>query len=203
MSSPIATPALPDWVFALPEMRQETHFDNRELRCFSKRERSLYALLENAVTTKPDGDALIDGPLRLSWREVKIRTDALAHGLALQGVKPGERIGLLLGNRLEFVLLVFALARLGAISVPISTRSQAPEIAYALADAGACAVFADEDLVIRLPAENQTLRLRVSMGQKSGFVIYAEIVTAGNIKNNLQNTSPHVGDEEDTAIIPC
>lgn len=204
MSSPRETPTLPDWIFTLPEMRQETHFDDRELRCFSQREHSLYALLENAVRKKPEGDALIDGPLRLSWREVKIRTDALAHGLTLQGISPGERVGLLLGNRLEFVLLVFALARLGAICVPIGTRSQAPEIAYALADAGACAVFSDEDLVTRLPAENQTLRLRVSMGQQPGFVTYAEIAAAGNaqtIKNTGQNTLPHAGDEEDTAIL--
>jgi acyl-CoA synthetase (AMP-forming)/AMP-acid ligase II len=178
-------------------MRLETHFDERQLRCFAQRQHSLYALLENAVKTKPEGDALIDGPLRLSWREVKIHTEALAHGLAMQGLKPGDRAGLLLSNRLEFVLLVFALARLGAISVPIGTRSQAPEIAYALADAGACAVFADDDLLSRLPDENQTLRLRVSMGRQPGFVAYADIASAEAVTNTL----PHASEEEDTAVI--
>jgi acyl-CoA synthetase (AMP-forming)/AMP-acid ligase II len=213
MNANIEMPALstsatsPEWVFTLPEMREETHFDDRHLRCFTDRPHSIYALLEDAVKLKPKGDALIDGPLRLSWQEVKIRTDALAYGLALQGIRPGERVALLLGNRLEFVLLLFALARLGAVCVPIGTRSQAPEIAYMLQDAGACAVFADDDLLTRLPVDSQTLRLRVSMGIKQpGFVSYADIGKA-DAKRDAQSSAqsedaaPHASHEEDTVVI--
>ena len=65
------------------------------------------------------------GGARISYRELAGRVVRLAAGLAAQGVRPGDRVALLLGNRPEFVVTLFAAARLGAIAVPLSVREQA------------------------------------------------------------------------------
>ena len=49
----------------------------------------------------------------------------------------GDRVAVLLGNRIEFVLTMFAAAHAGLVTVLLSTRQQKPEIAYVLTDCGA------------------------------------------------------------------
>ena len=67
------------------------------------------------------------------------------------GVRRGDRVALLLGNRIEFVLAMFGAAHLGAITVLLSTRQQKPEIAYVLADCGATLLIHEAALADRLP----------------------------------------------------
>ena len=52
-------------------------------------------------------------------------------------VSRGDRVALLVGNRIEFALAMFGAAHLGAVTVLLSTRQQKPEIAYVLNDCGA------------------------------------------------------------------
>ena len=77
-----------------------------------------------------------------------------------------NRVALLVGNRAEFVVALFAVLRLGAIAVPLSTRYQNPEIAFALNDCGASLLVHEADLAPRLPAPDQVpgVRRRVVVG---------------------------------------
>ncbi len=59
-------------------------------------------------------EALVCGDVRLNWREVVQRSAAVAAGLRKAGLRRGDRLALLLGNRIEFVLAMFAAAQLGA-----------------------------------------------------------------------------------------
>src|SRR5690606_8148749 len=61
------------------------------------------------------------------------------------GVRPGDRVALLLPNGLSFVHSLFALMRLGAIAVPINIRLAPHEIAWQLSDAGAPRLVVDEE----------------------------------------------------------
>ena len=191
---------LPAWFSSVPPMQQELHFDNRNLRCFNERPRSVYELLRDAVAKRPDGDGVVDGSLRLSWCDVKLRADDLARGLVRRGVQSGDRVGLLMGNRAEFVITVFALARLGAVCVPVGTRSQPDEIAYALEDSSACAVIADEDMVSRMPAAHEVprLRLRISLSPHPDWSTCDDLLAAAK----LDAPAPEfAGNEEETAFI--
>ena len=71
---------------------------------------------------RPDDVALRFGDRSLTWRQLDERTDALAAGLAALGLGRGDRLGLLLGNRVEFCELCIAVAKLGAIAVPMNVR---------------------------------------------------------------------------------
>ena len=67
------------WLAPIPAMREEVHdADRRRVRCFSARPRSVHALLEQAAVRNPDGDAVIAGDARLSWRDLLAGSGALA-----------------------------------------------------------------------------------------------------------------------------
>src|SRR5262245_1787953 len=95
-----------DWLAPTPAMKEELRPDGRRVRCFVDRPRSVWALLALAVATRPEGDAVVCGAERLGWRDLQRQAEALAVGLTLQGVGRGDRVALLLGNRVEFVVAI-------------------------------------------------------------------------------------------------
>lgn len=68
----------------------------------------------------------------LSYRDVWDQAQRLAKGLAIIGVGPGDRVGLLMANHPEFVLLKFAIAAAGAVAVPFNFLYRERELAYVL-----------------------------------------------------------------------
>jgi acyl-CoA synthetase (AMP-forming)/AMP-acid ligase II len=141
-----------DWShYTKPAMRLETRFGDSVVEVFCERPKSVWAMVEEAVARYGDGEALICGERRMSWREVARRSKQIAGGLRATGLKRGDRLALLLGNRIEFVLSVFAAAHEGLITVLLSVRQQKPEIAYILENCGARLLIHEASLSDRLP----------------------------------------------------
>lgn len=140
-------------------IRYEAHFGDRVVRCYAQRAHSLHEMLEKAVERNGAGEALVSGDARLSWKALEERVAKVAHGLSLRQIGRGDRVALLLGNRIEFVVTLFAAARLGAIVVPLNIREQKPELAYVLEHCGAELVVHETELADRLPE----LRHRISV----------------------------------------
>ncbi len=164
---------------AVRPMRHEPRFGDRVVPVFSERPASIWAMVEQAAERNGDGEALVCGDQRLSWREVVDRAARIAGGLQAQGLRLGERLALLLGNRLEFVLTLFAAAKLGLVTVLLSTRQQTPEIAYVLNDCGARLLLHEAALTDRLPrpAETPELSGRIAVDDhpaRSGFAVLAD-----------------------------
>jgi long-chain acyl-CoA synthetase len=180
---------------ALPKMRLEAHYGDRVIECFAERPRGLFDLFANAVLRNPEGEAIVFDGQRISWRELNRKVTSVAAAFAQRGIQTGDRIGLFVGNRPEFVIALFAAARLGAISVPLGIRQQRDEIAYALADCGASALIHDADLAERVPAANElpSLRHRFSIGDGSEWL---ELLAP---PTDAQEHRP--AGEEDTAVI--
>lgn len=87
-----------------------------------------------------------DLPMRaLSYTGLAEATRRIAAGLAARGVKRGERVGVMLPNIPAFPLTWLALARLGAVMVPINTGYTARELDYVLTDGGAAHLVVHED----------------------------------------------------------
>jgi long-chain acyl-CoA synthetase len=86
------------------------------------------------ASTDPDRIALVDGRRRLTFGELDARANGLALHLAERGIGPADAVGLVLRNRAEWFVASHAIARLGALFVPISTRLTAVEIAYIVGD---------------------------------------------------------------------
>ncbi|MES2258336.1 MAG: class I adenylate-forming enzyme family protein [Pseudomonadota bacterium] len=154
------------WAGPLPAMRREAHLGNRVVHCFSERPHSVYQMFVEAVARSGSKEALVCDGQRLTWDEVHAEVARVAGGLAARGVLAGDRVGLLLHSSNEFVIAFLACARLGAIAVPLSTRSQTPELLYILNHCSAKALFHDDELGPLLPAAEQTpaLMVRIVVG---------------------------------------
>ena len=127
-----------DWSqHPLPPMRLEARFGDRMVPAFCDRPKSVWQMVAEAAAKNPDGEALVCGETRLPWREVERRSARIAAGLKAKGLQRGDRVAILLGNRIEFPLLLFAAAHLGLVTVLLGTRQQKPEISYVLNDCGA------------------------------------------------------------------
>ncbi|MBX5466198.1 MAG: acyl--CoA ligase [Firmicutes bacterium] len=102
--------------------------------------------LEASVRRRSDKVALVFGERRWTYAEFWHRTGCWAEALARQGIRPQDRVALLLPNGLEMAEAYFGLARAGVVGVPINLRWAPPEIGYVLQHAEVQAVIADAQL---------------------------------------------------------
>ncbi|WP_041277553.1 AMP-binding protein [Desulfotalea psychrophila] len=79
--------------------------------------------------------------IRLTYREFSERVDNLARGLAELGLKKGERVGIWSQNRLEWVLVQFATARLGLVLVNINPACRLRELDHILSQVDCSAII--------------------------------------------------------------
>jgi O-succinylbenzoic acid--CoA ligase len=91
--------------------------------------------LRQRAQVTPARLALIVSPARWTFEELDTRVDAAAAALRELGVTPGRRVGLKGTNSAGFVVAVFALMRLGAVSVPLNIRLSQPELDWQTTDA--------------------------------------------------------------------
>jgi fatty-acyl-CoA synthase len=110
------------------------------------RRHTLADLLRRSAERHPGKPAVACGSVRWSYREFDAVCDALAAGLASEGVVKGERVAVLARNSHGFAALRFALARLGAVLVPINFMLKPEEAAYILRHAGAKLLATDHTL---------------------------------------------------------
>jgi O-succinylbenzoic acid--CoA ligase len=177
-------------------MRYERHYGDRIVRCFVERPGNAYDLLREAAARNPEGEALVCGRERLTYRDLEAAVERCAGGLAAAGVDQGDRVAMLLGNGVPFPVVLFAALRLGAIAVPLSVREQTPGIAYMLAHSGAKVLVHDAGLAGRLPAPEATPQLTCRVAVAPGALATALPQLAAPA-----GTAPAAVREEDTAII--
>jgi acyl-CoA synthetase (AMP-forming)/AMP-acid ligase II len=132
-------------------MRLEQRFGDRLVSAFRKRPDSVWQMVADAAAKHPEREALVCGTTRLNWAEVAQRAERIAAGFRKLGLQRGDRVALLLDNRIEFPLILFAAAHQGLVTVLLGTRQQKPEIAYVLADCGAKVLIHEETLSERVP----------------------------------------------------
>ena len=186
-----------DWSqHSIPAMRLETRFGDRVVPAFCERPHSVWAMIAEAAERNPDGEALICGDRRMSWRDVVEQSARIAAGFHRLGLQRGDRIAVLLGNRVEFVLTMFAAAHAGLVTVLLSTRQQKPEIAYVLNDSGARLLIHEATHAERVPDAGEVPELlhRISVDD-SGNSPFAALL------DHAASAAPAAVGEEDTTMI--
>jgi len=103
--------------------------------------------LKKRAQISADSEAFIEFERgrRFSFEQLNQRCNRIANALVERGVKPGDRVATLVKNGIEFIETYFAVAKIGAILVPVNWRLVANEISYILNDAGAIALLYDTD----------------------------------------------------------
>jgi acyl-CoA synthetase (AMP-forming)/AMP-acid ligase II len=102
-------------------------------------------LLIRSAHRHPDRDALVLPDARATFSQLLDGAVAVGRGLLAQGVRPGEHVGLLAGNGIEFVQAFFGISLMGAVVVPLSVRHKATELAYIIRNADLVAVLTQAD----------------------------------------------------------
>jgi acyl-CoA synthetase (AMP-forming)/AMP-acid ligase II len=87
----------------------------------------------------------------ITYRDLDVRVTRLASGFHRLGLRKGHHVGVMLPNSPVFMLTWLALARLGAVMVPVNTRYTARELAYTLRDSDAVWLVMHADYVPLLP----------------------------------------------------
>lgn len=91
--------------------------------------------------------AVIDGPIHLTWHDLERESAKLAQALIDAGVGVGDRVAVWLPNRWTWWVIWLAVARSGAMLVPINSRFKAAEARYILAQSQATVVFVQESFL--------------------------------------------------------
>ncbi|GAA4928003.1 long-chain acyl-CoA synthetase [Nonomuraea thailandensis] len=100
--------------------------------------------IREVAAASPDVVAVVDGDRRLTYRGLDDRSSRLANALLAAGLRTGERVAVLLGNRLEYAEVAAGIAKAGLVMVPLNPRMTPPESAYVLGHSGARALVADQ-----------------------------------------------------------
>ncbi|WP_077102012.1 FadD3 family acyl-CoA ligase [Mycobacterium terramassiliense] len=88
-----------------------------------------------------DAEAVVDGPLRLTFSEVEKRIRCAAGAFADLGVDKGDRIAIWAPNSAEWIIAAFGLLTAGGVLVPVNTRFKTEEAGDVIARSGARAVL--------------------------------------------------------------
>ena len=96
--------------------------------------RTAFDLLREMAAHAPDRDMAVAADGACSYADLVDSAARVAGALQEQGVVPGDRIGLLSDNRVEWLEIFFAAAALGAVVVPFSTWSTASELDFLIRD---------------------------------------------------------------------
>jgi len=96
-------------------------------------------ILDKAADVYPEKEAIVDDTERLTYAELREKTDRLAIGLMDLGIQPLDRVLLQLPNWHEFVVAYFALQKIGAIPVILIARYRQYEINHLARLSGAAA----------------------------------------------------------------
>jgi 2-furoate---CoA ligase len=93
-----------------------------------------------SVARDPDAVAIVDGPLRLTYREWYRRISSLVASFDRIGLRPGDHLVTVLQNRWEAATIHWACQFAGIVITPINWRAKADEVDFCIANSEACAI---------------------------------------------------------------
>lgn len=126
----------------------------------------------------PATTALVRGERRITYGELGVRIDGLAAGFDRLGVRSAPVASILL-NEPEAVEVYMALARAGALSVPVNVRLTEDEKAYVLEDSGARVLVADPAFAA------EALRLKLAPAARSRVLFHLGRDLCANLSGDI------------------
>lgn len=148
-------------------------------------------ILEKNAEKYPDKEAIIFQDTRLTYKEINERVNSLAKGLLDLGVRRGDIVALLLYNCAEFMEIIFAVNKVGAIWLPLNWRLVGEELSYILNDAQAKMLISEKEfreVIEPVKKHIPLVKEYVGVGKDvpEGWRSYEEIVNS-----NLGAVVPH------------
>jgi fatty-acyl-CoA synthase len=120
--------------------------DGLALPIVTARQHAIGDLLRRRALRHPAKLAIVHDELRQTFAEMDDTVNRTANALAARGVAKGDRVAILSHNSHAFVVAYFALAKLGALSVPINFMLRSHEVAFILEHSGATGMLVEPAL---------------------------------------------------------
>ena len=102
---------------------------------------------EQATLRNPDGPALLQDGVALTYSQVNRWANRIAHHLLAQGLGKGEVVAVFIENRPELLVSILAVAKVGAISALLNTSQTRDTLAHSLNLVAPAAIIVGEELV--------------------------------------------------------
>ncbi|MHB1505165.1 MAG: class I adenylate-forming enzyme family protein, partial [Sulfobacillus sp.] len=119
---------------------------------------ALGQLIRLAASQRPDEPALLDASFALTWRQLDEQVQQVANSLVSQGVRPGDRVALVLPHGRQMVEALWAIWSLGAIAVPLDPRLPSAEMDRRIALVEAtCTLTAEQPTAEELPVATEAV----------------------------------------------
>jgi fatty-acyl-CoA synthase len=150
------------------------------------------AFLERTASAFPERTAVVDGPRRLSWADLRERTRRLAVALQHGGIGKGDRVAFLAPNVTELLEAHYGVPAAGAVLVAINTRLSADEVHYILEHSGSRMLVVDPSLA-GLVEDAPVERLLVT-GPGADYEAFLDAAPSGEPEDRLES-------EDDTISI--
>lgn len=103
-------------------------------------------LLRRTAERFPDNELLVFPERRVTYREFTDRVDILARALRSTGIEPGDHVGIVGPNSIEYMVIVFAATSLGAVAVPVNARFKSEELGYVIGHADLKLLFTSDEI---------------------------------------------------------
>ncbi|MBW2673119.1 MAG: AMP-binding protein [Deltaproteobacteria bacterium] len=132
---------------------------------------TIYDMIARNAVLYPEKTALVYDDKRLSFSDYKKQCDQCATGLIAEGIGRGHRIAIISGNCDQFMILCGAVAKIGAIVVPLNWRLNEEEIAYMLNDCKPTHLFISkecQDLSTKASLKTKSVRKRYIFNPDGG-----------------------------------
>ena len=108
---------------------------------------TVLAQFDTIARTKPRRTAIYWGDDRIRYGDLATHIARFAANLQARATfRPGDRIGLFIKNRPEFIYTLYAILKSGAVAVPINTFLKAPEVQHITDDCQLTVLITDDDL---------------------------------------------------------
>ena len=108
---------------------------------YTRRWETIPEMVLSAADRFGDAEAVVDGPLRLSYTQIADRIRCAAGAFKDLGIDKGERVALWAPNSAEWMIAAFGLLTAGGVLVPVNTRFKSSEAADIIGRSGAKAVL--------------------------------------------------------------
>jgi long-chain acyl-CoA synthetase len=171
--------------------------------------RTIAHLWRNAVAAGRTGPAYLaeseDGGWNdVSWSEADERVRAYANGFLARGVRKGDKVALLARNSLDWALVDFALAQIGAVGIPVYASSSARDVGYLLSHSEAVAIVCEDAIqlakVEEVSAELPSLQHVLTYHDLDGLATHGRDYAATN-PSALDDATAAIGEEDLFTII--
>lgn len=117
----------------------------------------------------PETVAVVDGDRRLTYGALHERSSRLANALCAAGLRPGDPVAVLLGNRLEYPEVAAGIAKAGLVMVPLNPRLLPADIAFIMEHSRARAIVYDAALADRVDPMPGELAAQLTIGAGGSY----------------------------------